>query len=298
MKKLRRMSLIFLIPFITGFILLFFSGPSRPEMMKAGEILVGLVSPILMALVVIIGIIMLVKGKINLQEGKESNKVDEDVENLINDIKPIEEDGEEADAGSEGWSRRDEEELINDINNSSYYENQMNNAKFSARHAANNYKNTSTKGKVFGTLFLVLILADVVLAIIFFYFNIIIGAMICIGVFAAAILTSMIVVKTAERRSLKFDVNKLKDTRIYCGEVKACMLSSSTSVGDSDRGHSRITGVVYKVIVEYEGNSYTAFSRDFYENGEKVRFAILGKNRAGILTGDFGKEDQGEEDEI
>ena len=80
MKKLRRMSLIFLIPFITGFILLVFSGPSRPEMMKAGEILVGLVSPILMALVVIIGIIMLVKGKINLQEGKESNKVDEDVE--------------------------------------------------------------------------------------------------------------------------------------------------------------------------------------------------------------------------
>ena len=122
MKKLRRMSLIFLIPFITGFILLVFSGPSRPEMMKAGEILVGLVSPILMALVVIIGIIMLVKGKINLQEGKESNKVDEDVENLINDIKPIEEDGEEADAGSEGWSRRDEEELINDINNSNYYE--------------------------------------------------------------------------------------------------------------------------------------------------------------------------------
>ena len=188
--------------------------------------------------------------------------------------------------------------MINDINNSNYYENKLNNAKFSARHAANNYKNTSTKGKVFGTLFLVLILADVVLAIIFFYFNIIIGALICIGVFAAAILTSMIVVKTAERRSLKFDVNKLNDTRIYCGEVKACMLSSSTSVGDSDRGHSRITGVVYKVIVEYEGNSYTAFSRDFYENGEKVRFAILGKNRAGILTGDFGKEDQGEEDEI
>lgn len=298
MKKLRRMSLIFVIPFITGFILLFFSGPSRPEMMKAGEILVGLVGPILMALVVLIGIVMIMKGKINLQEGKESNKVDEDVENLINDIKPIGEDGEEADAGSEGWSRRDEEELIHDINNSNYYENKLNNAKFSVRHTANNYKNTSTKGKILGFVFFALLVVDFILAIVFFNLKITIGGIVCVALFAAAILTSMIVVKTAERRSLKFDVNKLKDTRIYCGEVKACMLSSSTSVGDSDRGHSRITGVVYRVIVEYEGNSYTAFSRDFYENGEKVRFAILGKNRAGILTGDFGKEDQCEEDEI
>ncbi|MDE7349414.1 MAG: hypothetical protein K2N53_07105, partial [Clostridia bacterium] len=80
--------------------------------------------------------------------------------------------------------------------------------------------------------------------------------------------------------------------KLLCGEVKACLMSSSTSVGG---GHShsttRITGVTYRVVVEAEGNTYTGYSHKFFETGDPVVFAVIGKNRISILDNDkFMKE--------
>ncbi|MDE5549497.1 MAG: hypothetical protein K2J13_04520, partial [Clostridia bacterium] len=78
------------------------------------------------------------------------------------------------------------------------------------------------------------------------------------------------------------------------GEVKSCNLSSSTSVGSGHKPYptSRIIKVVYMVKITAGGVDYTAYSKTFYETGDKVVIAVLSGHSAAIVEEDEIKEQE------
>lgn len=86
---------------------------------------------------------------------------------------------------------------------------------------------------------------------------------------------------------MKFKPSKAKKDKyeILDGKVKACMLSSTTSVGGVRKySTARLTKVIYLITVESAGNVYTAYSDKFYEKDETVRFYAIGKRSASIIN--------------
>ena len=87
------------------------------------------------------------------------------------------------------------------------------------------------------------------------------------------------------------DIGKAKS--ITEGKVKACFMigTTTTRTGGTHRQSAggttvRINSVTYRVIVIADGVEYAAFSKQFYETGEMVTIAVMGKKRAKIVEGD------------
>lgn len=276
MKKLRKMSLIVLIPIILGVGLTVIGGAVQNALIsKIGGMILSIGIPVTMFVLVVVGLILMITGKL---------------EDSSNDSYSDNEEVREADNNEVSEGEREFEE-IQDINSSYGYESQIKQGEYMMRHTAGVYKNSTPKEKIFGWLFFAFLIIDFALAFVFLTKKIIIGFIVCFCIFAATILICLVVTKARERSSIKAKVDITKD-KLLCGEVKACLMSSSTSVGGA-HSHSttRITGVTYRVVVEAEGNTYTGYSHRFYETGDPVVFAVIGKNRISILDNDkFMKE--------
>lgn len=79
----------------------------------------------------------------------------------------------------------------------------------------------------------------------------------------------------------KVDISK---SQMLCGEVKACMISSAMNIAERKN-------VTFRVLIEADGKTYTAFSPKIYEVGDPIVFAVIGNNKASIVETDkFIKE--------
>ncbi|MDE5756822.1 MAG: hypothetical protein K2I23_07010 [Clostridia bacterium] len=265
MKTLRKLSFIIFIPIILGIVLIIAgSGSNNAQVTHAGEMILSIGIPVTMFIVFVIGLVMMITGK---TVNDNSNTHDEMVGGKAN-----------------GSERESELSEIEDVNSSYGYESQRRQGEYYMRQTAKAYKNATPKEKILGGLFLGFLLTDFALIMVFAFFRIMVGAIICFCSFGGTILLCLIVTKIREHMSMKAKLD-IANSKILCGEVKACLMSSSTSTGGGDRHNSttRITGVIYRVVISAEGKEYTAYSKKFYETGESVVFAVRGNKGATII---------------
>ncbi|MDE6869189.1 MAG: hypothetical protein K2J75_00510 [Clostridia bacterium] len=143
------------------------------------------------------------------------------------------------------------------------------------RQTNNAHKYSSPKQTILIGLFVAFLIIDFILISVFFIKQMNAGIIICFCVLAGSMFLFLIIAKANERKSIKAKVDVSK-SQILCGEVKACVFSSATNIVGRK-------SVNYRVLIDVDGNTYTAFSTKIYEVGEQVVFAVIGNNRASII---------------
>lgn len=166
--------------------------------------------------------------------------------------------------------RADEEERIEKINSTYGYANDAANADHQISHIKNAYRNSSRGAKIGGVLFVVSFIACLVAGMVLMTVGYTLIGGIVFGCGAAIIIVSLIVVKIKERTSLSSAYDPADYTR-KSGTVKACYMSSSSSVND------RLKSVTYKVLLDVEGNTLTAYSHEYY-NTDEILNVLVHKN--------------------
>ena len=136
----------------------------------------------------------------------------------------------------------------------------------------------------FFSLFALLIVATVLLIK-----RIFVGAIVCAAIVGVILITTFIVMTVSRAKATNGDIRKAK--KITEGKVKACFMIGTTTMKtggmrNGNGGTVRITGVTYRVIVDADGEEYGAFSKQFYESGENVTVAVMGRKRAKIVEDD------------
>ncbi len=146
---------------------------------------------------------------------------------------------------------------------------------YQVKAVIDNWKQASTADKIKGMVFLFFFLGCCIGFVVLISLGHITLGLICFGVGAGLILTSLIVVKMLQRRSLK-----LKKGRSYTKEkaiVVSCSLSSQTTTGTRHRKY--IGNTTYKVNLKLSsGQKVVAYSKEFYDIGDRLSIAIDEKN--------------------
>lgn len=262
MKKLIKLSLIVLIPLITGFALVLIGGKNGDEnIIRIGEVVLSFGIPITMFSLVVIGLVLMITGKLSDNDGKLS--------------------------GDQSKTKEEEYSDIQDVNSSYGYESHRKSDEYMARHLAHNYKNATPKQKVLGWLFFGFLMTDFFMILVFGMLHIIKGVVVCVCLFGGTIFVSLIVKVILEKTSMRVNLDKLNGKEAFNGVVTACLLSSTTSVGGSKRRNTtHIIRVVYRVLIERDGEQYTAYYDKFYEEGDEVFFVIRHKSLVAIVDAD------------
>ncbi|MDE5592356.1 MAG: hypothetical protein K2I75_00205 [Clostridiales bacterium] len=320
MKKLRSMSMIVFVPIVLGIGLLI--GGSLTDNQAAASIGGWVLSagiPVTMFVLVVVGLVLLITGKIDLSDDKKSsvggsavsNNPQDDDEDEWEDVKdddewvPVKEsnDREDISDDEDDWediedyddqkdvgvgedsisgARQKEYKQLADINSSRGYSSKIKEVEYIARHSSDAYKNSSAKDKVFGWLFFGFLITDFFMIMVFAFIGIFVGTIVCFCLFGGTILLAILI--TVIRQKISMSVGrKRKNREILDGVVKLCTVSSTTSTGSRT---VRINNVVYKVTITSGENEYVAYSQDYYDRGEKIKFCKIGKYLASIMDED------------
>ena len=318
MKKLRLMSLIVFVPIVLGIGMLIggsFTGNQTAASIGGWMLSAGI--PVTMFVLVVVGLVLMITGKIDLSDDKKSSgrvssvgseqKDDDDEWEDIsddewvdvkenNERKAISDDeddwvdiddyDEPKDVGggedSISGARQKEYKQLADINTSRGYSSKIKEAEYIARNSADAYKNSSGKEKVFGWLFFGFLITDFFMIMVFAFIGIFVGAIVCFCLFGGTILLAILI--TVIRQKISMSVGrKRKNREMLDGVVKLCTVSSTTSTGSRT---VRINKVVYKVTIAYGENEYVAYTEDYYDKGEKIKFCKIGKHLASIMDED------------
>lgn len=182
-------------------------------------------------------------------------------------------------------TRKAEYEKIEDINSSYGYNSTRKKDEYMVNHIGENYKNSTFKEKILGGLFLSFLMINFILIFVFSYLHIMVGTYVCFAIFGLTILLSGLIKFIFQKVSINVSPEKIENSPKLNGIVDACVLSSSTSTGGSERRHTqRIIRVTYKVMIFAGDRRYIAYSNEFFEKGERVTIAAIGKNRAAIIN--------------
>ncbi len=268
MKKLIRLSLIALLPLVVGIVLMF-AGSSNEQVFDIGMKILTFGEPFVMFACVVIALIMMITGKLGDDQDKTT----------ITDA-----DSNSTDSASE---KEVEYGKLEDINTSRGFSSRIKSGMYIMDHVAHNYENSSTKEKVFSWLFFGFLMTNFALILVFGFLQLLAGAITCFALFVGTILIALVVKVILEKTSKNIDMSKHSIQEIVSGKVKACLFSSSSSVGART---TRVTNVTYRVIVVANDHEYTAYTNDFYETDQSVDIIILGKHRAFIVD-DVTKEE-------
>lgn len=261
MKKLTKLSLIVLIPLISGIVLLVAGGASGNEkMVRVGELILSYGLPITMFSLVVLALVLMITGRLS-----DNGKQDDDT--------PA--------------TREQEASDIDAVNSSRGYESHRKSDAFMIRHVANNYKNASPKEKILGWLFFGYLMTVFFLILVFIALRNVKGVLVCFCLFGGTIFVSIIVKVILEKTSMRVNAKKLDGKEVFKGVVTASVLSSTASTGGSNRRHTtHIVKVVYRVLIERDGEQYTAYSDNFYEEGDEVFFVVRHRSLVSIVDAD------------
>lgn len=160
----------------------------------------------------------------------------------------------------------EEAERIADINTSYGYDNKIKEAEHQISHIKRAYKHSSGGDKVKSFLLLGFLLTDFFMIIVFAALRIFVGSIVCFVLFGGTIIVLFIVVKIKEHISVSTNFDRKAYER-KLATVVTCVMSSSTSAGGRS---SRISSITYRVQLDIDGNTYNAYSRTFYADGETI----------------------------
>lgn len=256
MRKLYKLSFVILIPLVLGLLLnMFGSG----QVANIGRKMMSIGVPVTMLIIFVIGMVLMITG--GLEEKHEEQPVGE---------------------------REEEEAKIKDINTSYRYRSKLKQGNYLSGHISKIYKNSTTKEKILGWLFFAFLIIDFALIFVFLYSRNFTGIIVCFCIFCGTILIAIICKVITEKISKRVNLDKLGDKPVLRGVVEACYFSSSTSVGGA-HSHSttRITKVTYRVVIKLGEEKFNAYSEEFFETGDRVKFVLKTKKLASIV----GKEE-------
>ena len=269
MKKYK-LAVIIIIPLILllGLALTIYGVMKNETIAYAGMMVLLFVDPIVMFVLIVIGLVMVMTGKMQSKD--------------------------EAGDDNPSESEKDREQRKRREINSTYnVENRKKISDYHMRHIANNYeymkKHEKPKTNFLVWLFFGFLMTDFLLILIFAFLTLWIGVIVCFSLFVGTIMVAGIIKKILENRSMKVKIyTKSKMREILDGEVKASLFSSSVEAGSGSGVHSlgtsRIKQVVYTIKITANGKDYTAYSKTFYNVGDKVKIVLIGGKRAKIVT--------------
>lgn len=183
-------------------------------------------------------------------------------------------------------AKSDNEASIEQVNTSHGIDNKYKLAKYEVGMVTSAYKNSPKKEKILGALLFIFLISLPIAAIVFAILRIYLGLYICFGVFCGSIIIMAIGKTIIEKRALstkQIDENAPKETATVIATTVSSFNSYKT--GGKRLGTSRITSIVYKVRLNVHGKEIVTYSKEFYNDGEKVKVVLNKKgNRAKIIT--------------
>ncbi len=182
------------------------------------------------------------------------------------------------------------DEIIDEIN-ASTGDNSLEQSVQEIRMVTDTWKNSDRADKIKGTLFLLFFLGCIIGFVICMFIGQMIAGFICFGLGMAEILIALIVVKLKEHFSLHF--HSKGSYRQATATVLGTSLSSQSTTG---KRHKSILHTTYKVHLRIENENRIAYSKEYYETGDKVMVQMDMKHpkRVHIL---YTKEDPFDFDE-
>ncbi|MCH5155370.1 MAG: hypothetical protein J1F69_02080 [Clostridiales bacterium] len=273
MNKLRKLSLLVLIPIVVG-VVMFIVGNTKGELeiTKAGLLVLSIGTPVTITVLVAIGLIIMFVGKSDKFKQPNTQNLDCEVKDNQN----------EQDDNSQS-ERENEQAQLDDINTSYRYSSREKLAEYEMQQIINAGKMYSAKQKAPVILFIVFLFVDFALAPTFAVLGIFVGAIICAVLFVGSVLAAFIAMTVLAKRSMRAGNGDDKDREIFEGTVKGCVMSSMTTAKYGQIATARVNSVVYAVIITAGEKQYTAYSEKVYETGDSVKFCIVGKRLASII---------------
>ncbi|MDE7406590.1 MAG: hypothetical protein K2M89_06940 [Clostridiales bacterium] len=306
MKKLRLMSMLVFVPIVLGMGLLIGGSLTDNETAyNIGGLVLTAGIPVTMFALVVVGLVLMMTGKLDLSDGKKSancgkskaevKKNDDEWESVDDDESEwveVEDDGDEVkDVGGgvdsiSGGQKKKEYSRHSDTNTSRGYDNKIKQAEYISRQSGNRYKNSTTTQKVFGWLFFGFLMTDFFMIMVFAFIGIFVGAIVCFCLFGGTILIALLVTVLRQKISMGLGVSKKKKRDALDGKVLSCDVASTTTV------NNRVTKVVYMVEITDGENEYSAYTEDYYDRGDDIKFCKIGKKLAMILDKEEFDDDE------
>lgn len=284
------MALLVFVPIILGIVLTVVGSRTGNESVAyAGKMILSIGIPATMFVLVVVGLILMITGRLSDDNGKTERKP----ENVGDSARPSASEGfekadviEKADIAENTETAADREaESLADINSSYGYESQYKAAEYQMEHVAENYKNSTRSDKIKGWLFFGFLMTDFALIIVFLFLRIMTGCFICFGIFAGTIIISLIVVVIRQKKGMSRKGRKGVEYVNCEGTVKSCVMSSMSSTGGSNRNSTmRVNDVVYKITLDVDGNEYVTYGRHYFNVGEKIPVALRADGKSKIVT--------------
>ncbi len=162
--------------------------------------------------------------------------------------------------------KEEEAEQIDRINSTYGYDNKIAMAEHQFAHIKTAFRASDRKEKVFGCIFLIVLLSLLAGFPIAMVFGQNIVGFCCLGAFAFIIILSMVIVTVRQKISRSERGYDMSDP--HRGKVLSCSMSSESSTGSDHR--TRIMSTVYKVKIAADGEERTAYTREFFHEGEEV----------------------------
>ena len=269
-----------LIPAIIGIVCLVVGNKSDNDTLAfVGMLFLEAGVPAVMVILIIVVLTWKIRGIMKLRSdttGATGN------ETTVSD----ETNGDEAEEETPSQRER-EQNAIAAVNSTRGFVSRANLSEYEAQNITEGMKNAPKWGLPVGIGIFLLLVADAVIATVLAIKEIFVGTIVCVALFAGFVITALIVMSVSRARATNGDIRKAK--KITGGKVKACFsVGTSTTKSGGFRhnpgsGTVRIQSVTYRVIVISDGVEYGAFSKRFYETGETVTIAVMGKKRAKIV---------------
>lgn len=192
----------------------------------------------------------------------------------------INEDSETDDDSEKNANSANDEELrmIEEINSASGAENRIAYARHAVSHAKKAYAASDKKTRVLGRIFLTVLFALIFGGVAFTFLGYYVVGLSCLGGFAGIILIAVITVSIKQRISLG---GKGFEEEVFDATVKLSVISSKRT--QENNGVITVTDVVYKIILDVNGEEKIAYSRTCYNEGDSVKVRLHEKSKSAAM---------------
>ena len=168
--------------------------------------------------------------------------------------------------------------MIEEINSASGAENRIAYARHAVSDAKKAYAASDKKTRVLGRIFLTVLLALIFGGVALTFLGYYVVGLSCLGGFAGIILIAVITVSIKQRISLG---GKGFEEEVFDATVKLSVISSKRTQENNDV--ITITDVVYKIILDVNGEEKIAYSRTCYNEGDSVKVRLHKKSKSAAM---------------
>ncbi len=176
-------------------------------------------------------------------------------------------------------SANDEElRMIEEINSASGAENRIAYARHAVSDAKKAYAASDKKTRVLGRIFLTVLLALIFGGVAFTFLGYYVVGLSCLGGFAGIILIAVITVSIKQRISLG---GKGFEEEVFDATVKLSVISSKRTQENNDV--ITVMDVVYKIVLDVNGEEKIAYSRTCYNEGDSVKVRLHEKSKSAAM---------------